>query len=137
MDEEIRVLPRKSLEKLTRTNLVASKALELSHRPRQERLIDVPEHWVQPRRGVSPVVLDPTPKDWIEPLGNISQGKLRPIAKVQLPNRRSHGFEGRDTGRRIESAKQPVIPATHNRPTSKTVPKKVKFDIRIGTLPRP
>ena len=46
------------------------KALELSHRPGYEHLIDVPQQGIQRRWGVSPVVLDPTPQEWIELQGN-------------------------------------------------------------------
>jgi hypothetical protein len=71
MDEEIRVLPGESLEKLAGADLVPCKALELPHRPRQERLIDVSQQGSQPRRGVSPVVFDPIPEERIKSVGNI------------------------------------------------------------------
>src|ERR1017187_3079958 len=60
-----------------------------------------------------------------------------PDTNVQLPDRRSHGFERRDTDRRIKSAEQCVIPDTFHQTRPKTVPKEVKFDVRIGTFSLP
>jgi hypothetical protein len=51
---------------MARTDLVVLKAFELSYHPGQYRLIDVSEHGVQRRWGISPVVLDPAPEEWIE-----------------------------------------------------------------------
>jgi hypothetical protein len=66
----------KPLEKLARPDLMVFKALELSHHPGYERLIDVPQQRVQCRWGIPPVVLDPTPQEWIELLGNVLQRQL-------------------------------------------------------------
>jgi hypothetical protein len=62
------------------------KALELSHHPGYERLIDVSQQGVQRRWGVSSVVLDPTPQEWIELLGDVLQRQLCLMAKFQFPN---------------------------------------------------
>jgi hypothetical protein len=43
VDEESRSLQGKPLQKLACLDLMAFKALELSHRPGYERLIDVPQ----------------------------------------------------------------------------------------------
>jgi hypothetical protein len=137
MNEEMRVIAGEFLQKLARTDLVVDKAFELPHRPRHKRLIDVSQQWVQRRRSVSSVVLDPASEERIDPLGNISQGHLRLTTNVQPPDRRSHGFERRDTDRRIESAEQLVIPETFNQTRPKTVPKEVKLDVRIGTFSLP
>jgi hypothetical protein len=64
------------------------KALELSHRPSYERLIDVPQQGVQRLWGISPVVLNPTPQEWIELAGNVLQRQLCLTAKfceVSIP----------------------------------------------------
>ncbi len=66
VNEEIRSLRDKPLKKIARTDLVVLKAFELSYHPGQYRLIDVSEHGVQRRWGISPVVLDPAPEEWIE-----------------------------------------------------------------------
>ena len=50
---------------------MAFKALELSHRPGYKHLIDMPQQGVQRRWGVSSVVLDPTPQEWIELPGDV------------------------------------------------------------------
>jgi hypothetical protein len=60
-----------SLEEVTRSNLVVFKALELTHYPGQESLIDVPEEGIQSRRGIAPVVFDPPPKKRVELSSNI------------------------------------------------------------------
>jgi len=41
-----------------------------------ENLVDVPEQGVQRRGGVAPVVLDPTPPEWIELPGDVLQRQL-------------------------------------------------------------
>lgn len=53
MNEEIRVLLRKPLQKLARLDFAVLKALELTHRPGKERLIDVSEQGVQRRGGIA------------------------------------------------------------------------------------
>jgi hypothetical protein len=80
------------------------KALELSLRPSYERLIEVPQQGLQRRWGVSPVVLNPTPQEWIELAGNVLQRQLCLTAKFQFPNRRPHGFHRRGANCGIESA---------------------------------
>src|ERR1022692_5127189 len=102
-----------------------------------ERLIDVSKHRIQRRWCESPIVRDPPPKERIEQLGDVVQRSLRLPTDVQLPDRRSHGFECRDTDRRIESTEQCVIPDTFHQTGPKTVPKEVKFDVRIGTFSLP
>jgi hypothetical protein len=83
---------------------MAFKALELSHRPSHERLIDVPQQGVQRRWGVSSVVLDPTPQEWIESPGDFLQRQLCLMAKFQFSNRRPHGFHRRAANCGIKSA---------------------------------
>ena len=131
------MLASKLDQKLTRTHLVTDKAFELPHRPCHQRQIDVTQQWVQRRRSASPVVFDPPPKERIEQLGDVVQRSLRLPTDVQLPNRRSHGFECGDTDRRREAAEQSVIPDTLHQTGPKTVPNEVKFDIRIGTFSLP
>ena len=94
----------KALEKLARPDLMVFKALELSHRPGYERLIDVPQQGVQRRWGISSVVLDPTPKERIELLGDVLQRQLCLMVKFQFPNRRPHGFHRRGANCGIKSA---------------------------------
>jgi len=94
----------KALEKLARPDLMVFKALELSHRPGYERPVDVPQQGVQRRGGVSSVVLDPTPQEWIELLGDVLQRQLCLMVKFQFPNRRPHGFHRRGANCGIKSA---------------------------------
>ena len=61
----------------------------------QKRLIDVSEQGVQRRWRVSPVVLEPPPKERVEPMGNVSQRQLCLTAKIQVPNHRPHGLHRR------------------------------------------
>src|ERR1700675_2214966 len=82
------------------------KALELSHHPGYERLIDVSQQGVHRRWGVSSVVLDPTSQEWIELLGDVLQRQLCLMAKFQFPNRRLHGFHRRGANCGIKSAGQ-------------------------------
>jgi hypothetical protein len=103
--EESRLFPRKPLQKLARLDLVAFKALEFSHHPCHEGLIEIPEQGVQRRWSIVPVVLDLAPEERIEPLSNVLQGQLCLMAKIQLPNRRPHGVHCRGANRGIESAK--------------------------------
>src|ERR1700730_10717978 len=107
------------------------KALEISHWPGQERLIDVPKQGAQRRGSIPPVVLDPAPQERIEPPSELLQGQLRLMAKIQLPNRRPHSFHRRGADCGIKSAKQRVIPETSHQTRPKAVPKKVKYDVRI------
>jgi hypothetical protein len=75
----------KALEKLARPDLMVFKALELSHRPGYERPVDVPQQGVQRRWGVSSVVLDPTPQEWIELLGDVlCRPWLSPVMRKSL-----------------------------------------------------
>jgi hypothetical protein len=64
------------LEELTRLDFVAFEALEFTHRPRYERLIDVSQQGIQRRGGIAPLVRNPPPKERIELLGNVLQGQL-------------------------------------------------------------
>jgi hypothetical protein len=50
MYKEIHAVRRKSLKKLTRVYFVTFEALEFSHRPRHERLIDVSQMQALQRR---------------------------------------------------------------------------------------
>ena len=137
MNEEIRSLRDKPLKKMARTDLVVLKAFELSYHPGQYRLINVSEHGVQRRWGISPVVLDPAPEEWIELPGNVVQRQLSLMTNIQVPNRRPHGFRRRGANRGIESAEQHVVPATSNQTGPEAVPKKVKFDVRIRAFAFP
>jgi len=110
------------------------KAIELSHRPGDKRLIDVPQQGIQRRWGVSSVVLDPTSQKWIELPGNGLQRQLCLMAKLQFPNRRPHGFHRRGANCGIKSAEKRVIPETSHQTRPKAVPQKVKFDIRIRAV---
>jgi hypothetical protein len=47
MYEDVYAFRRKPLQEMARLDFVVSKALELTHHPRYERLIDVSEHRVQ------------------------------------------------------------------------------------------
>src|ERR1700730_373858 len=111
------------------------KALELSHRPGNEHLIDVSQQGVQRRWGVSSVVLDPTPQEWIEPTGNVLQRQLCLMAKFQFPNRRPHGFHRRGANCGVESAEKRVVSETSYQTRPETISKKVEFDIRICAFP--
>ena len=137
MIKKIRILLGESFKKPARSDLMDFKALELPHGPGHERLIDVPKHRIQRRWCESPIVRDPPPKERIEQLGDVVQRSLRVPTDVQLPNRLSHGLHCRGADCRIESAKQCVIPDTFHQTRPKTVPKKVKFDVRIGTFSLP
>src|SRR5437588_256523 len=95
----------------------------------------MPEQGIQRRWGISPVVLDPTPQEWIELSGNVLQRQLCLRAKFQVPNLRPHGFHRREANCRIESAESRVIPETSHQTRPKAVPKKVKCDVRIRAFP--
>jgi hypothetical protein len=50
---------------------VAFKALELTHCPCHERVIDVSQHRIQRRRSIAPVVPYPAPEERIELTGDV------------------------------------------------------------------
>jgi hypothetical protein len=83
------------------------------------------------------VVLDPAPKEWIELPSNVVQRQLRLMTKIQIPNRRPHGFHRRGADCGIESAEQRFIPETPNHSGPKAVSKEVKLDIRIRAFALP
>src|ERR1700737_3237619 len=76
MYKEIHAVRRKPLKKLTRLDFVAFEALEFTHRPHHECLIEVSQQGIQRRGGIAPIVRNPPPKERIEPLGNVLQGQL-------------------------------------------------------------
>jgi len=106
MYKEIHAFRRKPLEELTRLDFVVFKALELTHRPRHERLIDVSQQRIQRRGGIAPIVRNPPPEEGIGLLGNVLQGPLCLSSEVQVPDRLAHGLQRRGANCWIESCKQ-------------------------------
>src|ERR1017187_839402 len=103
---------------MARTDLVVHKAFELSHHPGQYRLINVSEHGVQRRWGISPVVLDPAPEEWIELPGNVVQRQLSLMTNIQVPNRRCFRIRGGDgttpkAARKYQSPPLQAVPELH------------------------
>src|SRR5215472_5913466 len=84
---------------------MAPKALELPHRPGQERLIDVPERGAQGRRRIAPIVANPPSEERVDLLGDICQRYLCPTTDVQVPDLGPHGLQRRGTDRGGEAAK--------------------------------
>ena len=125
----------KTLEKAARPDPTSLKALELAHRPRHERLIDVAQQRRQRRWCVSPVVGHPTPKERIEPPGERRQRPLGLTAKVQVPYRGPHGVERRDTDGGVEAAEQCVIPNSLHQTGTKAVSEEIELNIRIPAAP--
>jgi hypothetical protein len=66
MYKEIHAFRREPLKELARLDFVVFEALELTRRPRHERLIDVSQQGIQRRGGIAPVVRNPPPKERIE-----------------------------------------------------------------------
>jgi hypothetical protein len=85
---------------------VSLEALVLPHRPRQERLIDVPEHGVQCRRRVPPVLVNPSFEERIDLPGDVGQRYLFAASDVQFPDRGPHRVQRRGTDRWREAANQ-------------------------------
>src|SRR5215471_19485249 len=106
MYEEVPSLRRKPLQELTRTDLMVFKALELTHRPRHEHLIDISQQGIQRRGSIAPIVRNPSAKKRIEFLGNGLQGQLRLTPYVQVPDRLTHGLHRRGADCWIKSSKQ-------------------------------
>ena len=77
MYEEIRPGLSESFKKPTRQGFAAFKALELTHGPGHERVIDVSQQRGQRRRSIAPVVAYPAPKERIELAGDVLQRQLR------------------------------------------------------------
>ena len=71
MDEEIRPLLSEPFEKPTRKGFAAFKALELTHCPCHERVIDVSQQRIQRRGSIAPVVPYPAPEERIELPGDV------------------------------------------------------------------
>ena len=55
MYKEIHAFRREPLKELARLDFVVFEALELTHRPRHERLIDVSQQGIQRRGGITPL----------------------------------------------------------------------------------
>jgi 1-deoxyxylulose-5-phosphate synthase len=72
--------------------------------PELEKYVTAQMYYSLVGRGLSPVVLDPTPQEWIELPGNGLQRQLCLIAKFQFPNRRPHAFHRRGANCGIKSA---------------------------------
>src|ERR1700738_3777725 len=106
-------------------------ALELPSRPAQQRQIDVPEDRLQCGRRVSPVVLNPTPQEWVEPMGDIHQRQLRFSTKSQVSDRGPYLLQRCGAGRRVESPEQLVIPGILDQAGPEAVSEEVERDIRI------
>src|SRR5215831_11106174 len=135
MFEEIPSLRSEPLQKLARTDLMVFKALELTHRPRHERLIDVAQQGIQLRGSIAPIVRNPPPKERIELLGYVLQGQLCLTSEVQVPNRLSHSLHRRGADCWIESSKQGVISETSHQTRPKAIPEEVKLDVRVFVFP--
>jgi hypothetical protein len=76
MYKEVHAFRRKPLEELTRSDFVTFKALEFTHRPCHERLIDVLQHGIQRRGGIAPMLRNPSPEERIDLPGDVLQGEL-------------------------------------------------------------
>src|ERR1019366_3309199 len=61
-------------------------ALILSHGPRDQCGIGVFPHWIQRRRTVAPVVVQPSLQERVELPGDIRQPDVCVLAKVWLPD---------------------------------------------------
>lgn len=110
MHKEMRALPGQFLQELARADLVGSKALELPQRPGQQRLIDVPEQGSERRWRVSPIVIDPPPKERIETIGDFGQRQLGATSDAQFPDLRPHGLQCRRADGRVEATEQRLVP---------------------------
>src|ERR1700751_99654 len=56
-------------------------------------LIDVPEQGSERRWRVSPIVIDPPPKERIETIGNFGQRQLCAMSDAHFPDLCSHGLQ--------------------------------------------
>src|SRR5215475_5612598 len=110
------------------------KAFELPHRPSQQRLIDVPEKGSERRRRISPIVVDPAPKERVQTMGNFDQRQLGSTSDIQLPDLRPHRLQCRGAHGWVKSAEQRIVPRLLNQPRPKAVSEKVKLDVRILTF---
>jgi hypothetical protein len=136
VSKQTRTFLNEPLKEKARSGLVFLEASELPHGPCDERLIDVSKHGIQCRPYEPPVILDPTPKNRIEELGDIIQRALCLATDVQFPDRIPHGPHGGGADSRIETAKQLAF-GVPDQTGSKTVSEEFKLDVRILALARP
>jgi hypothetical protein len=132
--EETRTFSRQTFEKETGLGLTTHKALELPHQPSLERLVDVAQDWAQGLVVISSVVFDPTAKDRIYLLGDVSHRHMGSSSNVQVPDRRSHGLQRRRADRREKAAEHQSIPRVFCRSGPEAVAEVVKRDVRVSAL---
>lgn len=113
---------------------MASEALELSHRPGQERLVDVPDHGSQGRRRVSPIVAPPSSDNGVDLSSDVCQRYLCSTTNVQFPDLGPHGFQRRGTDRAREAAKHFLALRSPHRPWPELISEEVELDDRIRSL---
>src|ERR1700722_9754007 len=120
MYEESCALTGYPLQELPRTSSLPSEALELPHHPGTQCFINIVEHWSERRCRVPPVVLYPTPQDWIELARDIRQRHVCAASYVQVPDRLPHRLHRRWADRWREAAEQFSVPI-HRSSWSETV----------------
>src|ERR1700740_951107 len=94
-------------------------------------MIDVPEQGSERRWRVSPIVIDPPPKERIETIGNFGQRQLCAMSDAHFPDLCSHGFQCRRADGRVEATEQRLVPCFLNQSWPKAVAEEIKLDVRI------
>ena len=84
---------RDTLYEAARSRLVPLKPSVLPHRPRHQRLVEMPQHRGHRRWIIPPVVLQPPPKHRVVVSCNIFQAQSTPVAKVAPPRGLPHAFD--------------------------------------------
>ena len=107
----------------------APKALELPHRPSHERQIDVSKHGPVPRGCIAVISIHPR-RSGLSILA-MSSSEGCPLSDIQVPHRRSYGFQCRGADRGGEATEQFVVPRASDLPWPESVSQEVKRDIRI------
>ena len=131
MREKVSFVPRHLLDKAMGLGQACPEAFELPSCPAHQRQVDVPEQRLQCRRSVSPVVPNPPPQEWIEPLRDILQRQVRLSAEFQGPDRGPYVLQRSGADRWIEPPEQLLGPGILNQSGPKTVAEKVEHDDRI------
>jgi hypothetical protein len=124
--------PCQLFQKTTSLGVALLEALELPPHPAQQRQIDVPEHRLQRRWRVSPVVLDPAPQKGVEPLGDFRQRQLRLSTEFQVPDRGPYILQRHGADRWVEPPEQLLIPGILDQAGPEAVSEEVERDVRIG-----
>jgi hypothetical protein len=83
VDEQATVLAGNEGQQPARLYFTPCVTLIFAHDPRQELSVDVTPEAFERRRGISPVIVQPTRKEWVEQFGDISQVGVGAAAQIK------------------------------------------------------